>query len=259
MSRMPELVLREVADGVATLTLNHPQRRNALSRAMLGALKDALDAVARDAAVRAVLLRANGPVWSAGHDLREVVGGDEGANTELFALCTEVMEGIRKLPKPVIAEVHALATAAGCQLVASCDLVVASEQASFQTPGVKIGLFCTTPGVALSRAVGPKKAMEMLLTGTPIPAREAEAAGLVNRVVPAERLHDEALALARQVAAASADTLAIGKRAFYEQLPLDRPSAYAVAQRVMVENAARPDAREGMNAFLEKRPPRWRT
>jgi enoyl-CoA hydratase/carnithine racemase len=255
---MAELVLREDAERVAVLTLNQPERRNALSRAMLSALKEALEALRRDGAIGAVVLRANGPVWSSGHDLREVVGGDEPSNTGLFGLCTEVMEGLRKLPKPVIAEVHALATAAGCQLVASCDLVVASEQASFQTPGVKIGLFCTTPGVALSRAVGPKKAMEMLLTGTPIGAREAEAAGLVNRVVPAERLHDEALALARQIAAASAETLAIGKRAFYEQVALDRPSAYAVAQRVMVENAATRDAREGMTAFLEKRPPRWR-
>jgi enoyl-CoA hydratase/carnithine racemase len=196
-------------------------------------------------------------VWSSGHDLREVVDGDEPANTSLFALCTEVMEAIRKLPQPVIAEVHALATAAGCQLAASCDLVVASEAASFATPGVKIGLFCTTPGVALSRAVGPKKAMEMLLTGTPVTARDAEAAGLVNRVVPADRLHDEALALARQIAAASAHTVALGKRAFYEQLPLDRPAAYAVAQKVMVANCGTPDAREGMTAFLQKRPPRW--
>src|SRR5919204_6336415 len=254
---MSELVLSELADGIAVLTLNQPERRNALSRAMLAALKEQLERIGRDPSVRAVVLRANGPVWSAGHDLREVVGGDEGANAALFALCTEVMEGIRKLPQPVIAEVHALATAAGCQLVASCDLVVASEEASFATPGVKIGLFCTTPGVALSRAVGTKKAMEMLLTGTPISAREAEAAGLVNRVVAPERLHDETLALARHIASASADTLAIGKRAFYEQLPLDRPAAYAVAEHVMVSNASTPDAREGMTAFLEKRAPKW--
>ena len=254
---MPDLVLREVTDGIAVLTLNQPERRNALSKAMLAALKDALEAIAENRAARAVVLRANGPVFSAGHDLREVAGADAAANTALFALCTEVMEGIRRLPKPVIAEVHALATAAGCQLVASCDLVVASEKASFQTPGVKIGLFCTTPGVALSRAVGTKKAMEMLLTGTPIPAREAEAAGLVNRVVAPEKLHDEAMALARQIATASADTIAIGKRAFYEQLPLDRPAAYAVAQKVMVENAGTADAREGMAAFLEKRAPKW--
>jgi len=168
------------------------------------------------------------------------------------------METIRLLPKPVIAEVQGIATAAGCQLAATCDLVVASEAASFATPGVRIGLFCTTPGVALSRAVGPKKAMEMLLTGKPIGAREAERAGLVSRVVPADRLSEEALELAREIIAASADTLALGKRAFYEQLPLDRPRAYEVAQRVMVENTLTPDAREGMTAFLEKRPPKWK-
>jgi enoyl-CoA hydratase/carnithine racemase len=254
---MAELLQTEVTDGIAILTLNQPERRNALSRAMLAALKRTLDAVAGDDTVRAIVLRANGPVWSAGHDLREVVGGDEASHQALFALCTEVMEAIRKLPQPVIAEVHALATAAGCQLAASCDLVLASEQASFATPGVKIGLFCTTPGVALSRAVGAKKAMEMLLTGTPLSAREAEAAGLVNRVVPLERLHEEALALARRIIAASPRTLEIGKRAFYEQLPLDRPAAYAFAQKVMVESASTPDAREGMTAFLEKRPPKW--
>src|SRR5262249_43329782 len=159
-------------------TLNHPARRNALSREMLDALKQALDRAAADAAVRAMVLRAAGPVFSAGHDLREVVAADEADNRALFRRCTEVMETIRALDKPVVAEVHALATAAGCQLVASCDLVIASEAASFATPGVKIGLFCTTPGVALARAVGPKKAMEMLLTGTPIDARTAEAAGL---------------------------------------------------------------------------------
>ena len=153
---------------------------------------------------------------------------------------------------------HAIATAAGCQLAASCDLVVASEDATFATPGVRIGLFCTTPGVALARAVGPKKAMEMLLTGQPIGAREAEQAGLVNRVVPADRLADETMALARQIITASAYTLGIGKRAFYEQLPLDRPRAYEIASRVMVENALAPDGQEGMKAFLEKRPPKWR-
>jgi enoyl-CoA hydratase/carnithine racemase len=254
---MTELVTNEVVDRIAVLTLNQPEKRNALSRSMLEALERALASIAADPAVRAVVLRANGPVFSAGHDLREVVGNDRPANTELFALCTRVMEAIRKLPQPVVAEVHALATAAGCQLAASCDLVVASERASFATPGVKIGLFCTTPGVALARAVGPKKAMEMLLTGVPIGAEQAEAAGLVNRVVPADRLHEETMALARQIVAASAPTLALGKHAFYEQLPLDRPAAYALAQGVMVENATHPDAHEGMTAFLEKRTPRW--
>jgi enoyl-CoA hydratase/carnithine racemase len=251
------MVRREIVDGVALLTLANPQRRNALSREMLSSLREALLAVAADGSVRAVILRAEGPVFSSGHDLREVAGNSEAQNQELFALCTEVMEAIRHLPQPVIAEVHALATAAGCQLVASCDLVVASENASFATPGVKIGLFCTTPGVAVARAVSTKKAMEMLLTGEPLSAREAEAAGLVNRVVAPEQLHPEAMSLAKKIIAASADTLARGKHAFYAQLPLDRPAAYELAQKEMVENAKTADAQEGMNAFLEKRPPRW--
>lgn len=251
------LVLREVADHVATLTLNHPEKRNALSHDMLSALKVELGKLRDDRDVRVVILRANGPVFSAGHDLRELVAGDQLAHRELFGLCSQVMEGVRTLPQPVIAQVHGLATAAGCQLVASCDLVVASEDASFATPGVKIGLFCTTPGVALSRAVPAKKAMEMLLTGEAIPAREAERVGLVNRVVPADRLADETLALARRIVAASPAVIALGKRAFYEQLPLDHPAAYAAAEPVMVANADLSDAKEGMRAFLEKRPPRW--
>jgi enoyl-CoA hydratase/carnithine racemase len=253
------LVLDEQADGIAFLTLNHPEKRNALSTGMLAALKEHLTRIAADRSVRVVILRAAGPAFSAGHDLREVVRGNGAEHATLFALCTEVMETIRTLPQPVIAQVHGVATAAGCQLVATCDLVVASEDATFATPGVKIGLFCTTPGVALARAVPAKKAMEMLLTGTPISAAEAERVGLVNRVVPRERLAEETLQLARQVAGASAGTVALGKRAFYEQLPLDYPAAYAVAQKVMVENAQTPDAREGMTAFLEKRPPRWQS
>src|SRR5205085_2609384 len=178
-----------------------------------------------------------GAVFSAGHDLRELVGGREEDHAALFALCTEVMEAVRTLPQPVIAQVQGLATAAGCQLAATCDLVVAAEDAAFATPGVRIGLFCTTPAVALVRAVPPKKAMEMLLTGTPISAREAERIGLVSRVVPADRLEAETLSMARQIAQASRHTVALGKRALYEQWALDRPAAYTVAQRYMVENA----------------------
>jgi len=248
----------EARDHVAILTLNHPERRNALSRAMLESLKARLAAIGSDPGVKAVIIRAVGPVFSSGHDLRELMGAREEEVRSLFALCTEVMEAIRTLPKPVIAQVHALATAAGCQLVATCDLVVASEDATFATPGVKTGLFCTTPGVAVSRAVGPKKAMEMLLTGIPIGAREAERAGLVNRVVPVGRLADETMSLAEQIVKASAYTLGIGKRAFYEQIALDRPDAYDVAQKAMVENALAPDAQEGFRAFFEKRPPRWK-
>ena len=251
------LVLCEAEDGIAFLTLNHPEKRNALSRDLLRALKEHLARLAADPRVRAVILRAAGPVFSAGHDLRELAGGGEADYAALFSLCTEVMEAIRGLPQPVLAQVQGLATAAGCQLAASCDLVVAAEEAAFATPGVKIGLFCTTPAVALARAVPAKKALEMLFTGTPIGAREAERIGLVNRVVPAGQLAEETRTLARQIITASPYTLALGKQAFYRQLPLDRPGAYAVAQRVMVENALAADAQEGIHAFLEKRPPRW--
>jgi enoyl-CoA hydratase/carnithine racemase len=251
------LVLDETVDRVAILTLNQPEKRNVLSRAMLTALKEHLGRIAAERTVRVVIIRAAGLAFSAGHDLREIVGGGEPEYASLFALCTEVMEAIRKLPQPVIAEVQGIATAAGCQLAATCDLVVASEDASFATPGVKIGLFCSTPAVAVSRAVPPKKAMELLLTGQPISAREAERIGLVNRVVPRVCLSDETMALARQIVAASAYTVGLGKRAFYEQLPLDRAAAYAVAQEAMVENALAPDAQEGIKAFLQKRPPIW--
>lgn len=252
------LVLCETFDRIAVLTLNHPEKRNALSRAMLESLRARLRQIATDQTLKTVILRAAGSVFSAGHDLRELSSVARADAEVLFATCTEVMELIRQLPQPVIAEVQGLATAAGCQLVATCDLVVASVDAAFATPGVKIGLFCTTPAVAVSRALPARKALEMLFTGTPISAVEAERYGLVNRVVPADRLADETMSLARQIASASAETLALGKRAFYEQLPLERAAAYEVAQRYMVENCALDDAREGIRAFLEKRPPQWK-
>ncbi len=250
------LVRCEAADGIAILTLNHPEKRNALSRALLENLKAHLERIAFDPRVRVVVLRAEGPVFSAGHDLREFTGGTEADYASILDLSTSVMLAIRSLPQPVIAQVRGLATAAGCQLVATCDLVVASEEASFATPGVKIGWFCSTPAVALSRAVGAKKAMEMLLTGEPISAREAERAGLVNRVVPRERLEEATLALARRIAAADAETVKGGKRMFYEQLPLDLLQAYDLARKVMAEAALSPAAREGIRAFLEKRLPK---
>jgi enoyl-CoA hydratase/carnithine racemase len=251
------LVLSEVADQIAVLTLNHPEKRNALSQAMLAQLLECLKSIAVAQSVHVVVLRAAGPAFSAGHDLRELVGGEKAQYQKLFALCTEVMETIRKLPQPVIAQVQGVATAAGCQLAATCDLVVAAEDASFATPGVKIGLFCSTPAVALARAVPPKKAMEMLLTGNLISAREAERIGLVSRIVPLDRLADETINLARQISTASSHTIALGKRTFYEQLHLGRPEAYEVACRAMVENAQAADAEEGIRAFLEKRPPKW--
>ena len=250
-------VLCELIDGVAVLTLNNPAKRNALSSPVLEALKSHLDRIKEDPAVRVVVLRSAGPVFSSGHDLNEMVDGNQEVYTAIFAACTEVMEAIRLLPKPVIAQVQGLATAAGCQLVATCDLAVASETASFATPGVQIGLFCTTPGVAVARAVMPKKAMEMLLTGAPIPAQEALEYGLISRVVPPYELEEQVMALARQIASASAQTLAIGKPAFYQQLEMDRPAAYGFAERVMVENLLIDDAQEGIAAFLEDREPKW--
>jgi enoyl-CoA hydratase/carnithine racemase len=220
-------------------------------------LTDHLKTIASQIDLRVVILRAEGTVFSSGHDLRELEDCSTRDAESLFALCTEVMLAIRNLPQPVIAEVQGLATAAGCQLVATCDLVVAAEEAMFATPGVKIGLFCTTPGVAVARAVPAKKALEMLLTGTPISAAEAERIGLVNRVVPCARLRQVTLELAQQIAAASGATVALGKRAFYEQLPLSCAAAYEVAQPVMVSNTGMRDAQEGIRAFLEKRQPKW--
>jgi enoyl-CoA hydratase/carnithine racemase len=253
------LLLCTVREGIAILTLNNPGKRNALSTAMLTALQSELKRTAEDAAVRVLILAANGPVFSSGHDLKEFVDAAPRAVTDILNLCTYVMEGVRLHPKPVIAQVHALASAAGCQLVASCDLVMASSEAQFQTPGVKIGLFCSTPMIPLSRAVAPKKAMEMLLTGTPITAEEAERAGLVNRIVPAAELADETFALAKHIASYSSATLALGKQAFYRQLEQEMSSAYEVGQEAMQRINELADAQEGMSAFLQKREPHWTT
>ena len=250
-------VLYELQDGIGLLTLNNPERRNALSTDTLTALEGYLDGIRGDQQARVVIIRAMGPVFSSGHDLRELTNGTEKDYARVFALSTNVMEAIRLLPQPVIAQVQGLATASGCQLVAACDLAVAAEDAAFATPGVQIGLFCTTPGVALARAVSRKKAMEMLLTGTPISAEEALACGLVNRVVPSKELAEQTLALARQIASVSSETVAIGKAAFYRQVEAALPDAYALAEQAMVDNMRTDDAREGIDAFLSKRPPRW--
>ncbi len=243
----------ERAGEIGYVTLNNPEKRNVLSRVTLRQLIERFEQAEADGQVKCVILRAEGPVFSAGHDLREIIDASDIQRESLFALCTQAMQTIRGLSLPVIAQVQGLATAAGCQLAATCDLVVAAEEASFATPGIKIGLFCSTPAVALSRAVGSKKAMEMLLTAEPIGAREAERAGLVNRVVSLEQLAESTLELARQIAAAGAYTLGLGKRAFYEQIELDVPLAYQVTERIMVENAKSPEAIEGMKAFLERR------
>ena len=256
----PRTVLYNWAkDGIAVLTLNNPKRRNVLSSRTLAALEEWLDWIAKDPDARVVVIRSEGPVFSSGHDLNELVNGDAEDYTAVFQACTRVMEAIRLLPKPVIAQVQGLATAAGCQLVATCDIAVAAETASFATPGVQIGLFCTTPGVAVARSVMPKKAMEMLLTGKPISAREALEFGLISRIAPAEELETQVMELARQIASASADTLALGKAAFYQQIEMDRPAAYQFASKVMVDNLQTDDAKEGISAFLEKRQPVWTT
>ena len=246
-------------DGIAVLTLNNPERRNALSARTLAALEEWLDWIAKDPDARVVVIRSEGPVFSSGHDLNELVNGDAEAYTAVFQACTRVMEAIRLLPKPVIAQVQGLATAAGCQLVATCDIAVAADTAAFATPGVQIGLFCTTPGVAVARSVMPKKAMEMLLTGRPILAQEALDFGLISRIAPAADLEAQVMELARQIASASAHTLALGKAAFYQQIEMDRPSAYQFASKVMVDNLLADDAKEGISAFLEKRQPVWTT
>lgn len=243
---------------VARLTLNRAERRNALSRQLLEELLAALDRCAASRETRVVVLAGSGAVFSAGHDLHEIRAASAGEVEALFELCSRVMLRLQELPQPVIARVHGLATAAGCQLVAACDLAVAAEGASFATPGVGIGLFCSTPAVPVVRAVGRKRAMEMLLTGTPIDARTALEWGLVNRVVPLERLDDEITTLAEAIVAASAETVALGKRAFYRQLALPESDAYRVACEAMCANAASDDAREGIGAFLEKRRPVWK-
>lgn len=252
------LLLRHDAGGVATLTMNRPQARNALSVGLMTELQEALTAIATDAAVKVVVIAANGPAFCAGHDLKEMRANPGRENYErLFRQCSTLMTTIVRLPKPVIAKVHALATAAGCQLVASCDLAVAAESARFATPGVNIGLFCSTPMVALSRAVSRKQAMEMLLTGRPIRAAEAYAFGLVNQVVPAEALDAAVADLAGQIAAKSPYTLAVGKEAFYHQIEMGLDEAYDYASQVMTRNMLAKDAEEGIDAFLEKREPVW--
>jgi enoyl-CoA hydratase/carnithine racemase len=248
----------EDAAGVRTLVLNRPERRNALSLALLRDLLPVLAETAADTSVHAVVIRGEGPAFCAGHDLSEMTGCSLPSARELFDTCSELMMAIHRLPQPVIAQVHGIATAAGCQLVAACDLVVASEDARFATPGVRIGLFCSTPMVEVSRAVGRKRALEMLLTGDLIDAPTAADWGLVNRVVPRERLADETNALATRIASASSHTIAIGKVAFYEQLDRALPDAYEHASEVMAANAVTPDAREGIDAFLGKREPQWR-
>lgn len=244
-------------DNIAIVTLNRPQRRNTLSLALMRELIDCLNAIENRRDVRVVILAAAGRAFSSGHDLSEMVGREPDAYRELFGVCTDLMAKLQSIPQPVIAEVQGVATAAGCQLVASCDLAITAEDVTFATPGVKIGLFCTTPMVAVCRAVGRKRALEMLLTGDPIDARTAAEWGLVNHVVAAGRLRAETLKLARRIAEASDFVVTLGKQAFYSQIDLDQGDAYTHAQEVMSKNAVADDAQEGISAFLEKRTAQW--
>jgi enoyl-CoA hydratase/carnithine racemase len=253
-----ELLDVERAGDVVTLSLNRPAQRNALSRELMADVTAALEALGADPEVRVVVLAGRGPAFSAGHDLSEMVSLELDDYREIFELCTRMMTAIHELPQPVIARVHGMATAAGCQLVAACDLVVASSEARFATPGVKIGLFCTTPMVEVTRSIGRKRSLEMLLTGTPIDARTAAEWGLVNRVVAPDELESATDELARQIASASSLVVGLGKRAFYRQIDLGLDAAYDHCQAVMSENATAEDAQEGMSAFLEKRLAAWR-
>ena len=252
-------ILAETADdGVAVVTLNRAEKRNALSLDVMRELVTAFEAIGADRAIKVVILRGVGPAFSAGHDLREMLERSAEEYRIVFDVCVRLMETIQSIPQPVIAEIAGVATAAGCQLVATCDLAVASSAAKFATPGVKIGLFCTTPMVALTRSIGRKRAMEMLLTGEMIDASTAADWGLINRVVTPDALESETRALAAQIASAASYVVGLGKAAFYAQIDLDQPKAYAYAKEVMCANAVAEDAQEGMSAFVSKRTPAWR-
>ncbi len=253
------ILLRDDADGVARLTLNRPAARNALSLALMDELQAALDAVAHDHTVKLVVIAGAGPGFCAGHDLKELrTNPGREFHERTFTACGKLMLTIMRLPKPVIARVHGIATAAGCQLVATCDLAVAAADARFATPGVNIGLFCSTPMVALGRNVGRKQAMEMLLTGDMVGAAEAQRIGLINRVAPADGLDEAVASLAGAIAAKSPLILKIGKEAFYRQLELNVADAYDYTAEVMTRNMLARDAEEGLDAFIEKRAPVWR-
>lgn len=253
------MLLREDRGGVAYLTLNRPKARNALSLEMLGEMNAALDSIKTDEATRAVVIAGNGPAFCAGHDIRQLrANADRAYYEETMAACSQMMLGVMRLPQPVIARVQGIATAAGCQLVATCDLAVAADDAQFATPGVHIGLFCSTPMVALSRNIGRKEAMEMLVLGDPVTAARAKEMGLVNAVVPESELDTKVSEMTEKIVSKSSLTIAIGKEAFYRQLESGVEDAYAYASEVMVGNMMAEDAEEGMGAFIEKRTPVWR-
>jgi len=252
-------VLFEKKNSVGWLTLNRPEQRNALSLDLMMEMQKKLDIVAEDTEVRAVVIRAKGPVFSAGHNIKEMAGDHDVHHfRKIFSVCSDMMQTIHKLPQPVIAQVQGVATAAGCQLVASCDLAIAESGARFATPGVKIGLFCSTPMIPLSRVIGRRRALEMLMTGRFISAQEAYEFGLVNKIAEPEKLEEETGNFAESLTQRSRFTLAFGKQAFYEQIERDEASAYNYAKEVMAINALSEDAQEGMTAFIEKRKPEWK-
>ena len=259
----PSPLLREQIGSIAVLTLDSPKTRNALSEGMIAALHEAIDSIRDDKSVRAVVIAAQGPAYSSGHELKELTARRSDADkgnayfSHMMKSCSDMMQAIVRLPKPVVAAVQGVATAAGCQLVATCDLAVASEQATFGTPGIDIGLFCSTPMVALSRNVPRKHAMHMLLTGEHVSAQRAYELGLVNSVVPAGTERDAAIDLANRIAVKSAYTLKVGKEAFYRQAEMNLADAYTYAAQVMAENMMARDAQEGIGAFIEKRDPKW--
>lgn len=258
MSVNYETLLVEINQNIARITLNRPERRNALSLALMQELNACLHSLGKSREIGAMILAAAGNVFSSGHDLSEMRGRTINEYRQLFDACVELMTTIQRVPQPVIAEVQGTATAAGCQLVATCDLAIAVETAKFATPGVRIGLFCSTPMVALTRAIGRKRALQMLMTGAPIDAATAAEWGLINQVVAPDQLRVETEKLARQIAEASSLTLGIGKQAFYSQIDLDQTKAYDYTKEVMSLNAVAEDAQEGIGAFLEKRSPCWR-
>lgn len=252
------ILLTKYEQGVASLTLNRPEKRNALSLELLQLLDQELEKCEQEDSVRVIVLSANGPVFSSGHDLKEMEGAAKDDFALLFSTCSQVMMKIRSLTKPVIAVVEGMATAAGCQLVAACDMAIATAEARFATPGVKIGLFCSTPMVPLVRAVPAKTAMEMLLTGTPISAERALTAGLINHIAPQEEISGCVEQWCQAIINSSPAVIALGKQAFYQQLSLPEPEAYQQATDLMVTNSQFADAKEGINAFLQKRAPEWK-
>jgi enoyl-CoA hydratase/carnithine racemase len=254
---MKQILYSDIRSGIATLTLNRPERRNALSLDLTLEILDALHRLELDRSVQVIVIASQGPVFCSGHDLNEILERNPSDNKRIFCACTHLMTKIQSVRQPVIAEVQGPATAAGCQLVATCDLAIASDRASFSTPGVRIGLFCSTPMVALTRSIGRKRAMEMLLTGKTVDAHQAADWGLVNRVVPPAELRSATQLLAESIAEASPVVVGMGKNAFYKQIELDQAHAYALASQTMSTNVQEPDAHEGIMAFLEKRPARW--